>query len=332
MMSQDVLRAEVVVLDLGTPELTLLAARSALASIGVDVHLNLIDNGCAHDHSEQFRRALGGTSVSVRRNASNIGFAAGMNQVLRAVKSDRTDAVVLLNSDVVLEPDTLLELITQLSADGVAAVAPAVWIGPPDRPLLEGLGDRIDWLRGRPTVRFRKADRAAAASLTAFDAEWLSGACLVIKPEALSSVGLLDERYFAYFEETDWCVRASRLGWRLRNCPSANVQHLGAASSACTEKLHWMLRNNLLFMRKLARPRYLPLFYAYWWLIQVPNLSRWCIRAAPRATVSSIWRAVRWNLDHRVERVPAPSTARLTVRSGRTAASRLRTTPRRPRV
>lgn len=323
-------RAEVIILDLETPELTLLAARNALASIGVDVHLNLIDNGCVRDHSAQFRRALEGARVIVRRNASNLGFAAGMNQVLRAMKKDGTDAVVLLNSDAVLERDALLELITQLGDDGVAAVAPAVWSGERGRLQLEGLGDRIDWPRGRPTVRFRGADKAMASLLPAFDAEWLSGTCLVIKPEALSSVGLLDERYFAYFEETDWCVRATRMGWRLRNCPSANVQHVGAASSTCADKLHWMLRNNLLFMRKLARRRYLPVFLAYWWLIQVPNLSRWCLKVAPRATLSSIWRAMRWNLVHRVERVPVPSRTRFTLRSGRKTTSRPRTTARRP--
>lgn len=331
-MSQSLPRAEVIVLDLETPELTLLAARSALASVGVNVHLNLIDNGCSRDHGDQFRSALEGARVSVRRNGSNIGFAAAMNQVLQAVKRDRTDAVVLLNSDAVLEDGTLLELITQLGEDGVAAVAPAVWIGKPGRLRLEGFGDRIDWLRGRPTVRFRGAGREATSQLRAFDAEWLSGTCLVIKPEALSSVGLFDERYFAYFEETDWCVRATRLGWRLRNCPRANAQHVGAASSTCAEKLHWMLRNNLLFMRKLAPPHYLPLFSIYWWLIQVPNLSRWCLRGAPRATLNSIWRAVRWNLVHRVERVPASSSTRFTLRFGRTTTSRLRTTARRPRV
>lgn len=331
-MNSSMPRVEVIVLDLETPELTVLAARSALNSIGVNVHLNLIDNGCAQDHSDQFRRAFEGADVNVHRNASNVGFAGGMNQALRGVKQEGTDAVVLLNSDAVLEDDTLLELITHLEEDGVAAVAPAVWIRNHGPPALEGFGYRIDWVRGRPTVRFRGAGPGATSGLRAFDAEWLSGTCLVIKPEALSSVGLLDERYFAYFEETDWCVRATRLGWRLRNCPSAHAQHLGAFSTSCVEKLHWMLRNNVIFMRKLARRRYLPLFLAYWWLIQVPNLSRWCVGAAPRATLGSIWRALHWNLVHRVERVPVSSNSRFTVRSGSTTPSRLPRTSRRPRV
>lgn len=324
-------RVEVVVLDYETPALTLAAARSAMGSTGVDVHLNIIDNGCGQDHTDQFRRALDGARATVRRNASNLGFAAGINKVLRGLQLTRTDALVLLNSDAVLENGTLVELLSQLG-EGIAAVAPAVWIDKPGHAELQGFGDRIDWLRGRSTLRFRGAGRAQTAALPTFDAEWLSGTCLVISPAALASVGLFDERYFAYFEETDWCVRATRLGWRLLNCPSANAYHVGAASSRCSQKLHWMLRNNVLFMRKLAPRRYLPLFFVYWWVIQVPNLSRWCVAEAPTGTLISIWNALRWNLVHRVERVPPPNTARFTVRFGSTTTSRPRATSRRPRM
>lgn len=331
MTSSGLPRAEVIVLDFETPQLTLLAVRSALASEGVNVHLNLVDNGCSSDHSAEFRSVLEGYRVTVHRNDSNLGFAAGVNQVLRTVDHSRLDAVVILNSDAIVDADALLELTTCLGEDGVAAVAPAIWIGEPGHLELEGFGDRIDWLSGRPTVRFRGAQMAGASPLRTFDAEWLSGVCLVIKPAALASVGLFDERYFAYFEETDWCVRARRLGWRLRNCPAANARHVGAASSACAEKLHWMIRNNLLFMRKLAPVHHLPLFFVYWWLIQVPNLARWCLNAAPRATVVSIWRAIHWNLVHRIERLPASSSIRVTLRSGRRTRSRPRITSRRPR-
>jgi GT2 family glycosyltransferase len=285
----------VAILDWGTPDLAVRAAHSARSSRGVNPVVLLVDNGCPTDHSPGFRKEFHGTQISVYRNKRNLGFAGGMNQVLRSVDMSEVDGIALLNSDSVLEPDSLRTLLSEFRDPDVAAVAPAVWVMNNRQEELEGLGGSIDWHRGRPKVRYKGVRRHDHLLPTAHDAEWLTGVCLVLRPEAIEDVGLFDAQYFMYFEETDWCVRAARRGWRLRNCPEAAVSHVGAASSDCPTKLYWMLRNNLLFMRKLAPRRFLVTFLAYWWIFQVPNLARWCV-ARPLATASAIYRAALWHV------------------------------------
>lgn len=299
----------VVILDWQTPQLTIEAARSALACTGVEVRATILDNGCADDHRGQLRAALG-TQVQLLRSPRNLGFAGGVNAVLRGIDWTWPEAIVLLNSDATLASDALAILVAELADPRLAAAAPAVWVGHGSQERLQGLGDRIDWLRGRTTLRFQGHRRSGGPLPERLDAEWLVGTCLALKPAALRDVGLLDERYFAYLEDTDWCVRAGRRGWRLRNCLRASAWHGFRRSSRCGQWLHLMLRNNVLFMRKLARRRYLLPFLVYWWCVQVPNLARWCVLQEPSAVVGAVTRAVAWNLMQRVEAQPPDSDQR----------------------
>jgi GT2 family glycosyltransferase len=292
---QGIPRVLVAILDWETPDLAIKAARSALLSRGVQSTVALVDNGCAIDHTPVFRTEFQATDVSVSRNDENLGFAGGINKVLESTDISAFDGIALLNSDSVLDPEALRTLVAELQDPVVAAVAPAVWVAKDGDDELEGFGGTIDWRRGRPTVVSRGVRRKEGSLPTAHDAEWLTGACLVLQPDALRDVGLLDIRYFMYFEETDWCVRATRRGWRLRNCPAAALSHVGSASSDCPTKLYWLLRNNVLFMRKLAPRRFLLPFLAYWWIVQMPNLARWCL-SRPLPTASAILRAALWHV------------------------------------
>ncbi len=81
--------------------------------------------------------------------------------------------------------------------------------------------------------------------------DYADGACMLIKREALERVGLLDEDYFAYWEETDWCTRARALGLRCLYIPTAKVWHKGSRSLASRNDFYFLYRRNaLLFLRK----------------------------------------------------------------------------------
>lgn len=291
-------QVDVIVIDWNTPDLAIRAARSAVASRGISVKVTLVDNGCDGDHTVAFNDAFRGDAVAVLRSPRNLGFAGAVNAAIR--RAERSpDAIVLLNSDAVVDPLALRALVEPLTDPVVGAAAPAVWIQSRRGRRLEGFGHRIDWWRGRATFIHRGAP-PGRVPLDPFPGEWLSGACLALKPDALADVGLFDESYFAYFEETDWCVRASRRGWRLLNVPAASAEHIGGMSSTCALRLSLLLRNNVLFMRKLAPRRHLLLFLVYWWCVQVPNLARWCITSDTMGTLRGIFTALIWNATRRV--------------------------------
>lgn len=170
-------------------------------------------------------------AVAVRHGAryvdsgENVGFARGVNAGLRRLDIDPPQAVLLLNPDALIRPheiSRLLEFMFEASNERVAAVAPAladtsggstrvVWPFPsPWRAWLEAVGlGRVPW----PGRRF------------------VIGAVLLLRWEAVSEIGLFDERFFLYCEEIDWQRRAVSRGWTSALCAQVEARHRGAGSS-----------------------------------------------------------------------------------------------------
>lgn len=199
----------------------------------------VVDNASS-DGSEQAAPAAGVTLV---RNPSNVGFAAAVNQ---GVAASMSPLVMLLNPDCVLLPGVMATLEAELEAHPECAVAaPAIFN---EDGTLQGSvrGDPTMWtgLFGRTTIftRLFPASRLArrnvntsgAATLghTSAPADWVSGACVLIRRRALEAVGGLDERYFLYWEDADLCRRLRHQGYTTRYVPTGRVVHAVGGSSA----------------------------------------------------------------------------------------------------
>lgn len=167
-------------------------------------------------------------------NANNRGFAAATNQGIAA-----TDApfVLLLNSDAEVAPDAVAALLAALEADaGLGAVgarlvgpdgelqpscsrAPTAWREAVHVLRLEQLASGLDY----PPATWR--------STAPVDVDVIQGACLMVRRAVVDAVGGLDEGYFMYSEETEWCERIRAAGWRLAWVPAARVVHHGGGST-----------------------------------------------------------------------------------------------------
>jgi GT2 family glycosyltransferase len=173
--------------------------------------------------------------VCLIANSANVGFAKANNQAL-ARASGR--CVLLLNSDARLTPGSLAELV-RLADDnpgagiiGVKLVNPdgsfqAAWNRFPS-PLsawLEPWG-LLPWLARNPYYPSAPPHLA----LEARPCDWVGGACLLARAEAVRQVGYLDERFFLNSEEVDWCYRMHQAGWQVWYTPSVEVMHHGGAS------------------------------------------------------------------------------------------------------
>lgn len=176
--------------------------------------------------------------VSLIANQSNVGFTRGNNQALRLAKGRY---LCLLNPDCEVLPGALRAMIDYLDAHPtVGAVGPRL-IFPDGSP--QSSRRRFPTLRtafvestilqrwfgnSRVVRDYHCADRADDL---AQEVDWLVGACLMIRREALEQVGLLDEGYFMYSEELDWCYRARQAGWKIVYLPEATVVHHEGKSS-----------------------------------------------------------------------------------------------------
>ena len=184
----------------------------------------VVDNGETGQVEDDLTRAF--PSVLVVNPGRNLGFAAGANRGLAAA-AVASEWVALINPDTVVPPGVLGQLIGVLQSEpSVAAVAP--------RLISSDGGSQPYSFGGEPTPWYllrRQVARAFGRTLHDWAAgrpravDWVSGACLVIRRTALEKVGALDERFFLYFEDVDWCRRCREAGWSIWFVPEVAVRH-----------------------------------------------------------------------------------------------------------
>ncbi|HVN61573.1 MAG TPA: glycosyltransferase family 2 protein [Gaiellaceae bacterium] len=192
----------------------------------------VVDHGSS-DGSVEAARALGATVVE----QENLGLAAGWNRGLRETDSRY---VLILNADAWLVGDALERLVAFADAHPLAAV-----VG----PRLRNPGGTLQRsVRGFPTLWrlateyfFLRKLAPHSQALNAFyaggfdhesvtEVEFVMGAAMLVRREAVAEVGPLDESFFLFSEEVDWCYRFEQAGWKVFFTPEAEVVHVGGAS------------------------------------------------------------------------------------------------------
>jgi GT2 family glycosyltransferase len=212
----------------------------------------IVDNGS----SPNPRTALETTwpDVTLVQLERNRGFAGGCNAGIRQALREGADAVLLLNNDTVADPALVAELLRALEADPGIAAAGA-------KTLTDETPARIHAAYGVLTFHgsLVRVEGWLEPRIDAFGAERdvdsVFGTAMLLRRSALEAVGLLDEEFFAYHEDIDWCTRARRRGWRIRYVPSAIVYHRMHASTGggYTSPISYLAaRNSVLFVRKNA--------------------------------------------------------------------------------
>ena len=205
------------------------AALSSLAAStsGIEYEIIVVDNGSRDGSVEALKQRF--PQATLIGNPDNRGFSKANNQGMRVA---RGRYVVLLNSDTVQIGNALGEAvrymdghrdvgalgIRHLNADEARSVQPSCFAFPRAwHAILDVLGVRLAAAERQPVLAER-------------DVDWVCGSFLCVRRECLEAVGLLDERFFVYDEDIDWCRRAWNLGWKVRFWPGVAMIHLGAAT------------------------------------------------------------------------------------------------------
>lgn len=223
-------------------EATTRACLQTLVEAEVDRSLVLlVDNGSGTGEGARLAAEFGTEVVTLPDNG---GVAAGYNAAIRRARERGASHVLLANNDLEFRQPDLLRLLQAAAAPGVAAVGPVIRNGDGS---VSNAGGSIDrWLG--------LARRATAVTVEEpHEVGWLDGSCLLVSIEAVCAIGGLSPDFFLYWEETDWCARSRRAGYRLLVNPSAEVVHVGWASGSARQTRRFALRNSLLFLRRNVR-------------------------------------------------------------------------------
>lgn len=258
--------ATVIVVSFNTCEILRRCLKSlAGAGGGLSVETIVVDNASRDASADLVAREF--PWVRLVRSETNLGFAAA-NNVGFELASGRY--LVLLNPDAELRSDGLAQAIERMDENPRTGLAGARLVNRhgDDEPsarsfpslvnevlVLSGLAARFPHSR-----LFGRFDRTWADPASAAEVDWVPGAFVIIRREALRAVGPFDERFFLYYEEVDLCRRLRAAGWAIWYWPEIVVRHLGGESaktidgseisSSGSQLVLWRMRSALLYYRK----------------------------------------------------------------------------------
>jgi N-acetylglucosaminyl-diphospho-decaprenol L-rhamnosyltransferase len=235
-----------VILNWRTPAMTLKAAEAALREMeGIEGAVTIVDNDSGDGSEAALRegvvaRGWPEARVRVLQSGRNGGYGAGNNVGIRAGLSGggRPDLVYILNSDAFPDPGAIRALVRYLDRTPAAAFAGSYIHGPDGEPHVTtfrfpGVASEFEGAARLGLVSRLLARRAVPIPIPEASGrvDWLAGASLMMRRDVLDRVGLFDEGFFLYFEETDLCLRAARAGHETHFVRESSVTHVGSAST-----------------------------------------------------------------------------------------------------
>jgi GT2 family glycosyltransferase/glycosyltransferase involved in cell wall biosynthesis len=177
----------------------------------------------------------------------NHGYAGGNNFGIGRALLAGASYVLLLNPDTIVERTAVALMISAAEADPHLGILGPAIISCRD-PDLVYMGGRIDWRSGDGIEILATASQLDASPI---NVEYLSGCALLVKADVIDKIGLLDERYFSYYEDVDWCLRCKHAGYSCAVIPEARVHHQNTADVQVTDpvrSLYYPRRNQFLFL------------------------------------------------------------------------------------
>lgn len=218
-----------------------------------DAQIVVVENHSRAEESRALRSRC--TDEVILRQKRNLGFAGGCNAGIRWALQNGFDYIWLLNNDAVVAPESLRELVGAMESDpriGVVGGVMYYWSDPERIQTAGGFMDPETTRGGM--LGLNELDAGQFCGIR--DVDYVSGGMLLVRSAAITQVGLLDERFFMYYEDTDWGVRMRERGWRVVTTSAAKCWHKDKASAG-SKKTYFIQHGYFMFLYKNS-PHHLP--------------------------------------------------------------------------
>ncbi len=233
----------------------------------------VLDNHSTDGSVTAIRQAF--PAVQVIELAENRGYAGNNNVGIAAALEQGADWVFVLNEDTVLAPDCLSRLVAAGETDpSVGIVGPMVYHH--DAPhVIQSAGGMLGPHWNSIMLGRDEPDQGQFGQLHAV--EWIMGCAILVRRAVVEEVGMIDERYFYFWEETEWCIRAGRAGWRILHVPQARLWHKGITWDFQPKPsiTYYATRNRLLTLSKHHAPLAVQ---AHVWGELLRTLTSWSVK------------------------------------------------------
>jgi len=217
----------VIIVNWNTKELLLSCIESFYRTVkGLSFEIFVVDNGSSDGSPDSVQRRF--PEIELIRNRKNLGFARANNEALRRSKGRYA---LLLNTDVILKEGAVEKLVEFMDCNPTVGIAGG--------QLINVDGSKQNSFDNFPSLAAEALNKSLLRMLfpkrypskrvnysMPIDVHSVIGACMIVRSQSIEEVGLLDEDYFFFLEETDWCYRMRRRGWRVCHVPQAEIVHL----------------------------------------------------------------------------------------------------------
>lgn len=269
---------------------------------GVPYTTIVIDNGSSDDSVSRIRAQW--PHGILLETGCNLGYAGGNNVGIRYALMHGATHILLLNNDTIVDPGLL-----QAFLAGQAEILGAKVYLHSDPHRLDHLGGRWDPKRAVFDLVGKGQLEDGVRYESPIELDYACGACLFIHKRVFETIGLLEPRFFLFWEEADFCLRAKRAGLRTQLCPQAKVRHKGSASLTKDKPLttYFWWRGRLLWIHKHCTRREKLRLYLRIVLPEATKALRrlWLHPPANRLVPRAVWQAM---IDFFLSRFgPAPS-------------------------
>ncbi|MFA6533266.1 MAG: glycosyltransferase family 2 protein [Patescibacteria group bacterium] len=263
----------IIVLNWNQAQLTIETINSIL-TINTDsfkFQIYLVDNGSDDNSLVLFSNTYKqNKSISILETGRNLGYVGGNNFGIKKALKTSPDYVLVINNDVIVNKNFLKELLTVAATDkNIGLLGPKIYFAPGHEyqqhryhkteigKVVWSVGGDMDWNnilgsnRGIDQVDNHQFDNMD------LDIDFISGCCFLVKTEIFKKIGFLDDKYFMYLEDADFCQRIKKAGYKIAYVPKSIIWHINAGSSSIGGPLHdyFLTRNRLLFGFRYASLR-----------------------------------------------------------------------------
>jgi GT2 family glycosyltransferase len=233
----------------------------------------VLDNHSSDGSADAFRLSF--PEAEIIELQENLGYAGNNNVGIKAAIAKGADWVFVLNEDTILAEDCLQKMVEIGQGDPrVGIVGPMVYHN--DEPeIIQSAGGRLDRYWRAWHIGQNEPDQGQFSQ--PHQVEWISGCAIMVRRQVIEQVGMLDQRFFYYWEETEWCLRSSEHGWLIVHVPQARLWHKGVQRyyQPNPSVTYYSTRNRFLMFRNHHAPASAWLLA---WFQTIRTLASWSLK------------------------------------------------------
>ena len=218
----------IIIINWNTYQLTYNCLKSLELCTYKNKTIFFVDNGSNDGSGDKI--ALEFPEINCINNQKNEGFTGANNKALKVILKQNFDYVLLLNNDTEVKPDFLSLMQTSMDSDNNLAATQPLILDFPNKNTIWNAGGSFNTFFGLSKTRYKGMMYKPNLKIDTLT-EWISGCCILVKIAVVKEVGLLDNRFFAYFEDVDWSIRMTNLGYKLGVVPKSIIYHHSSGST-----------------------------------------------------------------------------------------------------